>query len=179
MLHRYWHKESGKHQSTNSHAVEIIGQRIGYDIVDGKLYEQQATWGGQLFDNEKQCNVYCVGGKDKVTVSPIFEWTDKDIWDFIKGNNMPYCDLYDKGFHRIGCLFCPVASPKEKQRELSMFPRFAEKVYIRAIHDWWNKVSMTNLTTPNKYSIGGFPTKIQKNGCSIIINQSYFNCYIE
>ena len=61
-----------KAESTNRakrHAVEIIGQRIGYDIVDGKLYEQQATWGGQLFDNEKQCNVYCVGGKDKVTVS--------------------------------------------------------------------------------------------------------------
>ena len=132
------------------HAVEIIGQRIGYDIMDGKLYEQQATWGGQLFDNEKQCNVYCVGGKDKVTVSPIFEWTDKDIWDFIKGNNMPYCDLYDKGFHRIGCLFCPMASPKEKQRELSMFPRFAEKVYIRAIRELMEQGKYDQFDNPQQ-----------------------------
>lgn len=31
----------------------------------------------------------------------------------------------------------------------------------------------------HKYSIGGFPTKIQKNGCSNIINQSCFDCYIK
>lgn len=126
-----------KAESTNRakrHSIEIIGQRIGYDIIDGKLYEQHPTMGGQLFENEKKCNVYCVGGKDKVTISPIFDWTDNDVWEFIKGNNMPYCDLYDKGFHRIGCLFCPMASPKEKQRELDMFPRFAAKVYISSIH---------------------------------------------
>ena len=117
------------------HAVEVIGNRTGYDIIDGILYEHQSVWGGQLFDNEKQSNVYCVGGNDKVTISPIIEWSDKDIWDFIKEHNMPYCDLYDMGFHRIGCLFCPMASVREKLRELSMFPRLAEKIYIRSIGD--------------------------------------------
>ena len=43
------------------------------------------------------------------------------------------------GFHRIGCLFCPMASPKEKVRELEMFPRIAEKIYIRAIQDLMSK----------------------------------------
>ncbi|MCF2708160.1 phosphoadenosine phosphosulfate reductase domain-containing protein [Bacteroides pyogenes] len=94
------------------------------------------TGGGQqLFETDSDTKVYCVNGKDKVAISPIFDWTDNDVWGFIKGNNMPYCDLYDKGFHRIGCLFCPMASPKEKRRELEMFPRVAEKVYIRAIRE--------------------------------------------
>ena len=114
------------------HSVEVIGQRVGYDIVDGELHEQN-NWGGQLFDNEQQTNVYCIGGKDKVVISPIFEWTDNDIWAFIHKHKLPYCDLYDKGFHRIGCLFCPMASPKEKAREMQLFPKFAERVYIRAI----------------------------------------------
>lgn len=142
-----------KAESTNRakrHAVEIIGQRIGYDIIDGNLYEHQATWGEQLFDNEKKCNVYCVSGKDKIVISPIFEWTDKDIWEFIKENNMQYCDLYDKGFHRIGCLFCPMATPKEKQRELSMFPRFAEKIYISAIHELMEQGKYDQFNTPQE-----------------------------
>lgn len=142
-----------KAESTNRakrHAVEIIGQRIGYDIMDGNLYEHQATWGEQLFDNEKECNVYCVSGKDKIVISPIFEWTDKDIWEFIKENNMQYCDLYDKGFHRIGCLFCPMATPKEKQRELSMFPRFAEKIYISAIHELMEQGKYDQFNTPQE-----------------------------
>lgn len=132
------------------HDVEIIGKRVGYDIVDGILYEQQASWGCQLFDNEKASNVYCVSGKDKVTISPIIEWTDKDIWDFIRRYNMPYCDLYDKGFHRIGCLFCPMASVREKQRELSMFPRLAEKIYIKSIYKLMMMGKYDKFDTPEQ-----------------------------
>lgn len=131
------------------HAVEVIGQRIGYDIVDGKLHEQ-LTWGGQLFDNDRQSNVYCVGGKDKVVIAPIFEWKDNDVWNFIHEYNMPYCDLYNKGFHRIGCLFCPMASPKEKARELQMFPKVAERVYIRAIRELMEQGKYDKFHSPEQ-----------------------------
>lgn len=33
-------------------------------------------------------------------------WTDKDIWDFIKQNNIPYCEIYDKGETQTGCMIC-------------------------------------------------------------------------
>lgn len=131
------------------HSVEVIGQRVGYDIVDGELHEQN-NWGGQLFDNEQQTNVYCIGGKDKVVISPIFEWTDNDIWAFIHKHNLPYCDLYDKGFHRIGCLFCPMASPKEKAREMQLFPKFAERVYIRVIRELMEKGKYDQFRTPEQ-----------------------------
>ena len=131
------------------HPIEVIGQRIGYDIVDGELHEQN-NWGGQLFDNEQSVNVYCVGGKDKVVISPIFEWTDNDVWEFIHKHKLPYCDLYDKGFHRIGCLFCPMALPREKARELRMFPKFAERVYIRAIRDLMQEGKYEVFDTPEQ-----------------------------
>lgn len=120
-------------QRAKRHNVEVLGQRIGYEIHDGQLHTIKG--GEQLFETDTETKIYCVNGKDKVVISPIFEWSDKDVWDFIKGNNMPYCDLYDMGFHRIGCLFCPMASVKEKRKELELFPRFAEKVYIRAIRE--------------------------------------------
>lgn len=131
------------------HPVEVIGQRIGYDIVDGELHEQN-NWGGQLFDNEQQTNVYCVGGKDKVVISPIFEWTDNDVWSFIHKHKLPYCDLYDKGFHRIGCLFCPMSSSKEKARQMQLFPKFAERVYIRVIRELMEKGKYNQFRTPEQ-----------------------------
>ena len=112
--------------------VEVIGHRVGYEIKDDKLIPESS--GGELmFETECKESVYCVGGKDKVVISPIFDWSDQDVWNFIREHNMPYCDLYDKGFHRIGCLFCPMANLKEKRLEQKMFPLVAERVYIRAI----------------------------------------------
>lgn len=106
--------------------------------------------GGMLFDLDSDTKVYCIKGKDKVVISPIFHWSDTDVWDFIKGNNMPYCDLYDMGFHRIGCLFCPLASVKEKRRELEMFPLVAERVYIRAIRELMEKGHYDNFKSPEQ-----------------------------
>lgn len=116
------------------HPIEIVGHRVGYEIQDDKLIEK-ITDAGLPFEPQAKSTVYCVGGKDKVVISPIFDWSDQDVWDFIKEHNMPYCDLYDMGFHRIGCLFCPLANIKEKRRELEMFPLFAERVYINSIRE--------------------------------------------
>lgn len=159
--------------------IEVIGQKgVGFDIINDKLVLER-SWGGQLFDLQTDTQVYCVKGKDKVVISPIFNWSDKDVWDFIKGNNMPYCDLYDMGFHRIGCLFCPMASVKEKQRELAMFPRFAERVYIRAIRELMSIGIMTISIARNNASIGGLVMKMPPNGLVRNNNQAfliYENC---
>ena len=52
----------------------------------------------------------------KVTVNPIIEWTDADVWEFIKSENIPYCELYDEGWRRLGCIGCPMASTEERER---------------------------------------------------------------
>lgn len=46
--------------------------------------------------------------KYKLTIyKPIFYWKEYHVWDFIGKNNIPYPELYDQGFHRIGCIICP------------------------------------------------------------------------
>lgn len=37
---------------------------------------------------------------------PIAFWTEKDIWEYIKTRDIPYCSIYDKGFERTGCIYC-------------------------------------------------------------------------
>ena len=66
--------------------------------------------------------VTCVGGKDKILVSPIIHWTEKDVWEFLNAQNIPHCSLYDKGYKRIGCILCPMSNYKQKIREMNEFP---------------------------------------------------------
>lgn len=39
-------------------------------------------------------------------VSPLLEWTEEDVWAYIKARNLPYNALHDKGFPSIGCAPC-------------------------------------------------------------------------
>lgn len=39
-------------------------------------------------------------------LSPLLNWSEKDVWDYIKENKVPYNPLHDKGFPSIGCEPC-------------------------------------------------------------------------
>lgn len=65
----------------------------------------------------------------KTLLNPIVDWTDEDVWEFIKIYNVPYCELYDKGYKRLGCIGCPMSTTAEA--ELERYPKY-KKAYIRA-----------------------------------------------
>lgn len=69
-------------------------------------------------------------------VSPMLEWKEEDVWDYIKARNLPYNPLHDKGFPSIGCAPCtrsvePGADPRSgrwwwenpESRECGLQPR--------------------------------------------------------
>ena len=41
-----------------------------------------------------------------VKFHPLFDWSLEEVKEFIKGNNIPYNTLHDKGFPSIGCQPC-------------------------------------------------------------------------
>ncbi|MFH0866438.1 MAG: phosphoadenylyl-sulfate reductase [Bacteroidota bacterium] len=41
-----------------------------------------------------------------IKLNPLFEWSEQDVWDYIKKNNVPYNPLHDKGYSSIGCQPC-------------------------------------------------------------------------
>lgn len=69
--------------------------------------------------------------KNEVVVNPIYEWTDADVWEYIRTYNVPYCKLYDEGFDRLGCLLCPLSSYKKRKREAELYPVYKDN-YIKA-----------------------------------------------
>lgn len=77
------------------------------------------------WSEHKEKMVTCVKGKDKILVSPIIYWTEKEVWAFLNGNNIEHCELYDRGYKRIGCILCPMSSYKQKIREMKDYPHVA------------------------------------------------------
>lgn len=67
-------------------------------------------------------------------VNPIIDWTDEDVWEFVRLYNVPYCELYDFGFKRLGCVSCPLGGYASMQRDLEFFPQF-KSFYIRTFDE--------------------------------------------
>ena len=69
--------------------------------------------------------------KGTTVVNPLLNWCDDEIWDYIKTRGMKYCELYDQGFSRLGCIGCPMAGPKKQRAEFERWPKFRD-AYLRA-----------------------------------------------
>jgi phosphoadenosine phosphosulfate reductase len=39
-------------------------------------------------------------------INPLLDWTEEQVWDYIKTNNVPYNVLHDQNFPSIGCAPC-------------------------------------------------------------------------
>ncbi len=76
--------------------------------------------------------------KDKEFLLPIANWTDAEIWQYIRLRGLPYCELYDQGFDRLGCVLCPFVSGAKLQRELDRYPKIAE-AYRRAANRYYER----------------------------------------
>ena len=85
------------------------------------------------------------GMKQKMYLNPILDWTEHDVWKFIKHYNLPYCSLYDEGFDRLGCVGCPMATIKKRELEFQRYPRFKNR-YIKAI-----RIAQTKLNKKGEY----------------------------
>ena len=65
------------------------------------------------------------------TLNPIVDWDDAEVWEFIKEYKVPYCELYDQGFKRLGCIGCPMGSREQREREFERWPKY-KKLYLKA-----------------------------------------------
>lgn len=78
----------------------------------------------------------CFKDPSRTFVNPIIDWTELDVWDFIKIRNLPYCPLYDEGFKRLGCIMCPMNYNRKKEAE--RWPRFKE-AFRKAFNELYEK----------------------------------------
>ena len=92
----------------------------------------------------------CIHGKESLLISPIIYWTEDDVWEFLnKVVRVPHCELYDKGFKRIGCILCPMSSQKQKQIEIAKY-HHVKKNWIKDINRRIYLVEHQSEHAPNR-----------------------------
>lgn len=73
---------------------------------------------------------------NRTMINPIVDWEDSDVWEFIHKYNVPYCELYDQGFTRLGCIGCPMNV--HAKQELEKYPKF-KALYDKAFTKMWER----------------------------------------
>ena len=69
--------------------------------------------------------------KGKRVVNPIIDWKDNEVLDYAAVEKIPMNPLYCEGFHRVGCIGCPLANVKMRMMEFSRYPKI-KAAYIGA-----------------------------------------------
>lgn len=130
------HAESAKRSKRNE--VEVISRKFSGDLDGFKNWSKEQIEkkfkgvNHDQFSIDKETEVRCISGNDAIAISPIINWDDRDVWDFLNGMDIEHCELYDAGYKRIGCILCPMSSRKEKVRDIHDFPHVKEK-WIQSI----------------------------------------------
>lgn len=112
--------------------VNINGGKATHEMADRlNVVGVKSDYGITLnSDNsENRHLVECCTTKAKVMLNPIIDWSDVEVWEFIREYHVPYCELYDCGMKRLGCVGCPLGGSASMKRELEQFPQF-KKFYI-------------------------------------------------
>lgn len=66
-----------------------------------------------------------------VIVTPIYYWLDDDIWAYIKDREIKVNPLYQRGYERVGCIGCPLATYRHVLKEFNDYPKYRQ-AYIKA-----------------------------------------------
>jgi len=101
-------------------------------------------------------------------LNPILEWSEKDIWEYIKKYELPVNPLY-KYLNRIGCWCCPFKTKQEFERIRQYFPKlykrlmnevsvYADRLGIENKRKFVEEFGWTTWASPINRSYGGFST---------------------
>ena len=82
-----------------------------------------------------------------VKISPLADWTEEDVWDYIKEYNVPVHPLYAKGYTSIGCASCTRAVP--------------EGAHSRSGRWWWETNAPKECGMHCAIETGGFEHEVE------------------
>lgn len=109
--------------------------------------------GGVILNNDNHVNREWMERcyqRNKTVINPIIDWTDEEVWEFIREFNIPYCKLYDQGYKRLGCIGCPMGGGKRMESELTKYPKYKQaylKAFGRMLEEYKDRSRVTSWGT--------------------------------
>ena len=126
--------ESSKRKN-NSALIQVIGKpkTLQKEAEEMGLKYDNNFFGGIILNDDNDENRRFVEHCYRTTstmVNPIVDWTDEDVWDFLKHYSCESNPLYKCGHRRVGCIGCPMAGGKGQKAQFISYPKYYEQ-YIR------------------------------------------------
>ena len=87
------------------------------------------------------------------TVNPIYEWSDSDVWSYLNSGGYKHNPMYDIGYHRVGCVGCPLATYRQKLRQFNDFPTY-KQLYITAFDNMLMRLKEKGLEVNSQWKDG-------------------------
>lgn len=137
-------------RTRNQGIVTVFGKNAGKELKDNPDFEKTPKGGVVLVndnDDSRQMVDACVT-RHKTCLNPIIDWTDAEVWEFIRSEKIPYCKLYDEGYHRIGCIGCPMSGRKWQLTEFARWEKYRTG-YINAFDKMLNARREKGMKTAN------------------------------
>lgn len=123
-------------RAQNSGLVNIIGKpKTIQKMADkGDVNFQTTDKGGVVLNNDNDKSRRFVEMCYRTTstlINPIVDWTDDDVWHFLRHYGCESNPLYKCGYKRVGCIGCPLGGARSMKREFARYPKYKD-MYIRA-----------------------------------------------
>lgn len=126
-----WAESVNRQRNSGVLGVHSTGEDSEALIETGNFIKNKS--GGVILTNDNDDSRRLVEScykRHKTNLNPIIDWSDKDVWDFIRAHKIPYCSLYDEGETRLGCIGCPMAN-KGREKQFIRWPKY-KAAYILA-----------------------------------------------
>lgn len=120
----------------NTDVVKVIGKpKIMQKLAGDICAEYRVTdLGGLVLNDDNAESRRFVESCYRTTstmINPIVDWTDDDVWEFLRHYGCASNPLYQCGFKRIGCIGCPLGGGKSMKREFARYPKY-RNLYVKA-----------------------------------------------
>lgn len=140
-----------RNRKENQGLVTFMGKQSAKAIGDDPSFAQTKRGGVVLTnDNEEsRRTIEQCYKRHKTTINPIIDWEDAEVWTFIRSNGIPYCKLYDEGFHRLGCIGCPMQGTRGMERDFARWPKY-KNAYLLAFGKMLDRRMERHLKDPSR-----------------------------
>jgi phosphoadenosine phosphosulfate reductase len=126
-----------KHNPRYTDAASIIGVRRAESSgrKDRTVFEAKNKTllkkNKPVIDEYFTAGCQSVGTQSEIQLKPIVEWSDKEVWDYIRRYKLPVNPEYKLGCKRVGCMVCPKSDLNTNVVYLKKYPKLVD-AFIKA-----------------------------------------------
>lgn len=145
-------------RAKNNDVVKIIGDDALPKTAEemGVEYRTTPKKGGLVLNDDNAETRRFVEHCYRTTstmVNPIVDWSDDDVWEFLKHYGCKSNPLYYCGKTRIGCIGCPMGRTVGMKYDFNRYPKYREN-YVRAFNRMLKARRESGLGIPEKWTDG-------------------------